>query len=191
LALNSIHRDLLHRAFRASLHRLRGLRALLGGWIEIGVPPGSEHRVQPRLEEDMVLLARLDWLGTMMHHAQPPARLHAGEAPQVLLAAALGLGTPEEARERLPHIVDPEAALALALWIQAKAPEATVGDGILQRWQGRSLVVELAAPRPAELAEWDAVYGHQVLQREPHLLVMRPGAFHEHLAAEQVAPQLG
>ncbi len=139
----------------------------------------------------MVLLARLDWLGTMMHHAQPPVRLHAGEAPQVLLAAALGLGTPEEAHDRLPRIADPEAALALALWLQAKAPEATVGDGILQRWQGRSLVVELAAPRPAELADWDAAYGHQVVQREPHLLVMRPGAFDPHAAAEKVAPPLG
>lgn len=175
--LEPICRDLCKRALGASLHRLRGLRGLFGGWIEVGVPPGSEDRVRLKLEEDMILMARLDWLGSMLHRMPPRARLRSGEAPAVLLAAALGLGTPEEAGERLPRIQDPEAALALALWLQAKAPAVELGGDLHLSWQGRSLVVELAAPQPAELEEWLAEFGACVQHREPHRLVLRPGAF--------------
>lgn len=170
-------RSLLARAFRFTLHRLRGLRALMGGWIEIGVPPGSEARVRGLLEEDMSLLARLDWIGTLLSHAPIAKRLEAGEAPAVLLAAALGLGTPEEGRARLPEPATPRAALALATWIHAKAPEAVLGRDLLMRWEGRSLVVELADPRPAELAGWVAEFGDLVLRREPQSLGFRPGLF--------------
>jgi hypothetical protein len=170
-------RFLLARAFRLTLHRLRGLRALMGGWIEIGVPPGSEPRVRTLLEEDMQLLARLDWIGTLLAHAPVAQRLEAGEAPAVLLAAALGVGTPEEAHAALPLVQEPRAALALATWLQAKAPDAVLGRDAHLRWEGRSLVVELAAPRPAELGEWEAHYGELVTRREPHALVFRPGLF--------------
>ena len=91
--LEPLLKGLLSKTFRTTLHRLRGLRALLGGWIEIGVPPGSEHRVHARLEEDMLLLARLDWVGTMLPAPPPCSRLEAGEAPSVLLATALGFGS--------------------------------------------------------------------------------------------------
>lgn len=176
-SLEPVLRDLLQRAFRASLHRLRGLRGLFSGWIEIGVPAGSEARVRLKIEEDMILLARLDWLGSMLHHVPPQARLQAGEAPAVLLAAALGLGTPEEAGEMLPRVLHPEAALAAAAWLQALAPGAELGEGIQLRWQGRSLLIEIAREQPADLEAWQAEFASAVLQRGPRTLILHPGAF--------------
>lgn len=175
-ALEPLLRDLLARAFRSTLHRLRGLRALLGGWIEIGVPPGSEGRVRMRLEEDMLLLARLDWLGTMMHYPLPVKRLHAGEAPAVLLASALGLGTPEEARERLPQVLDPEAAIALAFWLQAVAPDGLADHDLHLSWSSRSLVVTVKSPREASLDAWRAAFAPLALECELDRIVLRPGA---------------
>lgn len=175
-ALEPLLRDLLARAFRSTLHHLRGLRALLGGWIEIGVPPGSEGRVRLRLEEDMILLARLDWLGSMMHHPQPLRRLHAGEAPMVLLAGALGLGTPEEARERLPKVLDPEAAIALAFWLQAVAPDGMVDHDLHLHWMNGSLVVDAKSPRETDLGAWRASFAPLALACELDRIVLRPGA---------------
>lgn len=170
-------RQLLARAFHSTLHRLRGLRALLGGWIEIGVPPGSEERVRDRLGEDMTLLARLDWLGSMLFLTPPLQRLEAGEAPSVLLAVALGFGSPEEARERLPVILAPRAGLALALYLQNRAPEAVLGHDLQLRWEGRSLVVDFAAPSPSGAAEPEAELAEFLLRHEPQTLAFRPGLF--------------
>jgi len=189
--LDSLLRELLARGFRSTLHRLRGLRGLLGGWIELGVPPGSEGRVQMRLEEDMVLLARLDWIGTMLHQAPPLKRLEAGEAPAVLLSAALGLGTPEEARERLPQIVDPAVALGLALWLQAVAPDGMLDHDLHLHWQNRSLVVECANRRNPDLNAWSAACGPLVSESSAHRIVLHAGALlpREELAA--AAPSSG
>lgn len=117
--MGSLARDLLDRAMRATLHRLNGIHALLSGWLLIGIPPGQETAVEARLDEDRLLLARLSWLRGVLHAGVRPEVLLAGEAPRVLLAAALGLGTPEEAASRLPRFADPQAGLALALWAQA------------------------------------------------------------------------
>lgn len=169
-------RDLLARVFRSTLHRLRGLRALLGGWIECGVPPGSEGRVHLRLEEDMLLLARLDWLGSMMNHPLPLKRLEAGEAPAVLLAAALGLGTTEEAGARLPQVIDAEAAIALAFWLQTVAPDGVLDLDLHLQWQNRSLVIESTHRGAADLGPWRAAFSALALECEPTRIVMRPGA---------------
>lgn len=173
-----ILRDLLARAFRSTLHRLRGLRALLGGWVECGVPPGSEGRVRVRLEEDMVLLARLDWLGSMLHHPQPLKLLQAGEAPSVLLAAALGLGTPEEARERLPRVPDPEMAVALALALQMLTPDGTLDRDLSLHGEEQSLVVVAAKRRPADLSAWRAAFERWTLEIEAERIVLRPAEQH-------------
>ena len=175
--MEDLLRALLARSFRAVLHRLRGIRGLLGGWVEVGVPPGSEHRVRARLDEDMALLQRLDWLGSMLIHTPPLQRMEAGEAPQVLLAVALGMGSPEEARAKLPGILEPRAAVGAAVWLQACAPECALGYDVHLRWEGRSLRIELARPHAAELAEWEASYGDLLLHREPAAIVFRPGLF--------------
>lgn len=167
---------LVQKAFRRTLHRLRGTGSLLEGWVQIGVPPGSEGAVHARLEEHARLIARLDWLGSLLAIPPPPERLEAGEAPGVLLAAALGHGTPEEAGARLPRILEPRAAAALALWTQAKIPDGAGADAHLH-WEGRVLAVEIAAPRAADFEWWDQRYGGFALRREPHALRMRPGCF--------------
>jgi hypothetical protein len=173
-SLEPVLRDLLARAFRSTLHRLRGLRALLGGWIECGVPPGAESRVPLRLEEDMILLARLDWIGSMLHHPQPLKLLESGEAPSVLLAAALGLGTPEEARERLPRVPDPEMAVALALALQILAPNGTLERDLSLRWEDHHLVVESEKRRPADLSAWRAAFERWSLDIDGQRIVLRP-----------------
>ena len=75
------------------------------------------------------------------------------------------------------QIVQPRAALALALWLQAKAPDGCLGHDIHARWQSRSLVVELTAPRAAELSAWTAAFQDLLVQQEPQRLVFRPSAF--------------
>lgn len=185
--METLLRDLLGKSFHAVLHRLRGLRALLGGWIEIGVPPGSEDRVHSRLEEDMALLARLDWIGSMMITTPPPERMEAGEAPGVLLAVALGISSAEEARARLPLIQNPRAAVAAALWLHASAPHCVLNHDARLAWEGRSLVIELTAVRPADLAEWDAAYASLILSRDPRRIVFRPGCFALQVEAEHAA----
>jgi len=163
------------------------LRALLGGWIELGVPPGSEDRVRLRLEEDMLLLARLDWLGSMMQHPQPLKRLQAGEAPVALLAAALGLGTPEEARTRLPQIVDPESAIGLALWLQAVAPDGRLEHDLQLQWLNRCPVLTAKEPREADLEPWRAAFAPLALECELDRIMLRPGALKENDAEISVA----
>ena len=130
---------LLNEAMRATLHRLRGVRGLILGWAMVGVPVSEENKLQNRLDEDLVLLGRLDWLRAMLH--QPPTleRLEKGEAPSVLLAAALRLGTPEEAQETLPLITQPLASLALCLWCLARA--GTDEQPLTTSWKDGSLVV--------------------------------------------------
>lgn len=169
---------------RGTLHRLRGLHNLFSGWIELGVPPGAEARVRIRQQEDAILLGRLDWIGTMQAHGPSRALLVSGEAPTVLLAAGLGLQTPEDAGTRLPRIQEPEAALAAALWLQAKAPEAMFGHDLHLRWRGRAAAFELATPRPAELDAWQSEFAEWVAQREASLLLLRPGALMPAEAAE-------
>ena len=186
-SLDDSLRALLARSFRAVLHRLRGIRALLGGWVEVGVPPGSEHRVRPRLDEDMALLQRLDWIGSMLIHAPPLQRMEAGEAPQVLLAVALGMSSPEEARARLPVIHEPRAAVGAALWLQACAPECVLDCDVHLRWEGRSLRLELTRPHAVDLADWEASYGDLLLHRESSAIVFRPGVFAPAQAADGAA----
>ncbi|HEX9792860.1 MAG TPA: hypothetical protein VGC54_02655, partial [Planctomycetota bacterium] len=101
------------------------MRGLLGGWAMIGLPPGQDALVRSRLEEDRLLLGRIDWIRGVLHAGAREELLGRGEAPQVLLAAALGLDTPEELGAQLPAIGDPEAALALAVWLE----EAVGGRG--------------------------------------------------------------
>lgn len=170
-------RALLAKCYRAVLHRLRGLRTLLGGWIEIGVPPGSEDRVRSRLEEDMALLARLDWIGSMLITTPPPERMEAGEAPTVLLAVALGISSPEEARARLPRIREPRAAVAAALWLQAQAPNCVLDHDARLGWEGRSWTIDLTTAGATNLSAWETAYGDLLLRRTPQRLVFRPGCF--------------
>lgn len=177
-------RDLVDRCFGISLHRLRGVRGLLSGWIEIGVPEGEQKRVQHRMDEDLRLLGRLDWLRSMLHHAPPRKRVLLGEAPAVFLACALGLGTPEEAGERLPLINQPEAALALALWLQMRS-EAFDSASVLCAWRGDCFEVTLACANDTDISAWQRVYSQWIAEIEPHRLLMRPGGFSRHPSQAQ------
>ena len=136
----------------------------------------------------MMLLARLDWVGSMMHHPQPLKRLEAGEAPTVLLAAALGLGTPEEARERLPQVLDAEAAIALAFWLQTVAPDGMLEHDLHLQWQNRSLMLTCTNRRTADLSAWSASFGPLAIECEAARIVMRPGSFLPQGVTAEVAP---
>ena len=106
----------LNAAMKATLHRLRGVRGLILGWAMVGVPHGEEAKLQSRLDEDLSLLGRLDWLRAVLYQTPAISRLERGEAPDVLLAAALRYGTPEEAGDRLPDILLPQAAIAISIY---------------------------------------------------------------------------
>jgi hypothetical protein len=151
----------------------------LNGWIEIGVPDGEFESVGRRFEEDLVLLGRLDWLRSLLHHSPPRHRVLQGEAPAVLLACAMGLGTPEEAGERLPRILQPEAALAASLWLQMRA-EAFDTASLKIAWRGGCLELTLACandPEESDLRTWQRLYGQWIAESEPHRLLLRPGCF--------------
>lgn len=169
-------RDLLDRCFSITLHRLRGVRGLISGWIEVGVPPGEEHRLRERMEEDLQLLARLDWLRSLLHHDPPLERCYGGEAPMVLLAAALGVGTPEEAGTLMPDIVSPEAAVALALWLQGSTT-AYDSASIRTEWFDKQLEVRLAVVQDRDWSAWTRQFGHLLIDQEPHRLRFRASCF--------------
>ena len=169
-------RDLVDRCFGITLHRLRGVRGLISGWIEVGIQPGSEHRLKERMEEDLILLGRLDWLRSMLHHTPPMERCFGGEAPAVLLSAALGIGTPEEAGGQLPEIIDPEAAIALAIWLQACTTDFDSAS-IRQEWFGNQLEIRLAVVQDHDLEPWRARFRSLLVDCEPHRLRFRPGCF--------------
>lgn len=178
-------RDLVDRCFSISLHRLRGVRGLLSGWIEIGVPQGEQNRVHQRMDEDLLLLGRLDWLRSLLHHSPPRQRILNGEAPAVLLACALGMGTPEEAAERLPVIEQAEASLALSLWLQMRA-EIFDSSSVKCDWKGNCLEVTLACANDGDLSSWRRNYGQWIAEEEPHRILMRPGAFSRHPQAKEL-----
>lgn len=183
-------RRLVIRAFRTLLHRLRGLRSLLGGWVEVGVPPGSEARVPALLQEDIALLARLDWIGTLLMYPPPLERMEGGEAPTVLLAVALGLGSPEEARARLPQIVEPRAAVAAAIWLQLRVPDGVLDREVRMDWEGRSLTLAVeSAAESDDTAAWSAAYGDLLLLQESKRIVFRPGCFAPHVAVGAASEQ--
>lgn len=117
-------RELLTLSFRATLHRLRGVRSLLSGWAMLGPGSTEEKTLNLRLKEDKTLLARLDWIHSFQNTFLDPALLLSGEAPAVLLAARLGLGTPEEAYKTLPSYSEPGIALGIAFTLQALARTA-------------------------------------------------------------------
>ncbi|MFK5956037.1 MAG: hypothetical protein QM477_06295 [Planctomycetota bacterium] len=168
--------DLVDRCFSITLHRLRGVRGLISGWIEIGIPQGEQHRLRERMEEDLALLARLDWLRAVLHHSPPIQRCYGGEAPAVLLATALGVGTPEEAGDRLPDIASPEAAVALALWLQGTTV-AYDSASIRLEWFGDQLEVRLAVTQDQDWGLWKNTYGHLLVEMEAHRLRFRPSCF--------------
>ena len=168
--------DLVDRCFSIALHRLRGVRGLISGWIEIGIPEGEEHRLRERMEEDLTLLARLDWLRSILHHSPPIQRCYAGEAPQVLLAAGLGVGTPEEAGGRLPDIKDPEAAVALALWLQGSTM-AYDSASIRLEWFGEQLEARLAVTQDQDWTVWKNTFGHLIVEMEAHRIRFRSSCF--------------
>lgn len=128
------------------------------------------------MDEDLLLLARLDWLRSLLHHDPPLDRCYGGEAPMVLLAAALRVGTPEEAGTSLPDIISPEAAIALALWLQGNTT-AYDSASIHSAWFGKQFEVRLSVVQDHDWTEWQARFGHLLVEQEPHRLRFRPGCF--------------
>ena len=176
-SLQATLHDLVNRCFSITLHRLRGVRGLVHGWLEIGVPETEMPRLRAHMEEDLVLLARLDWLRSFLHHSPPLERCTGGEAPSVFLAAALGLGTPEEAKERLPEIKDAEAALALSLWLQG-CTTAYDSESIRVSWPDHHLEVQLAIQQDwPGIKAWRAQFGSFLVIEKPHCLRFRQRCF--------------
>lgn len=155
--------ELAGRAFTATLHRLRGVRGLLHGWAQVGVPQQDIDQLEDRFGEDLNLLARLDWLHALVANNLPLERVEGGEAPVVLLAAALGYGTPDEPRgrqdHRLPQAAQPAGALSLALWLH-EAVEPSTLDRLQWRLEGGQLRVEHPQTRARDFGPWHTRYGN-------------------------------
>jgi len=161
--LETTLRKLADRTFTATLHRLRGVRGLLHGWSQVGVPVQDASQLETRFEEDLNLLSRLDWLRSLLLHQPPLERLEGGEAPMVLLACALGHGTPSENRQgidgRLPQAKQPAGALSLALWLEAVNPVDRTAD---HHWgfEGEQMYLLHQNPQPVDCQAWLQRYGN-------------------------------
>jgi len=120
---------LLYRAHRASLHRLRGVIQILGGWATLGTPEPADEKIRVRMQEAHTLSERLDLLWHLQSE-QHPDLTNPIIAPAIL-ASALRAGTPEEAGARLPVPQShPIAFLALSAWL-----ESTIGECALPEVQ--------------------------------------------------------
>jgi hypothetical protein len=122
----------LHRCHRACMHRLRGNTQVLGGWAELGMMQDDSTRIRDRVMDGQKQMARLEMLWT---YAQQPieqffaqteqakfwqdAKAQEVDLAEIFLAAALRLGTPEEASHLLPKVCDPQAAWATSLWLES------------------------------------------------------------------------
>ena len=173
---DAVRGALLDHAFRATLHRLRGVQALLVGWAEIGVVGEEAQRVRVHHEDATRLLARVEWLHGARARDLPLERLVTGESPQVLLAAAACHATPEEAHAVLPQVVDPEAALALALWSEAQRPEGEPAELRFQ-WEGGTLELRMENAVPCDLQTWHDRWGRFVVEQTEGAVRFRPGGF--------------
>ncbi len=113
---------LLHRAHRASLHRLRGVIQILGGWATLGTPEPADEKIRVRLQEAQILSDRMNLLWQLQLE-QNPDLTDPNIAPAIL-AGAMRAGTPEEAGSRLPITQShPIAFMALSAWL-----ESTIGE---------------------------------------------------------------
>jgi hypothetical protein len=110
-------RSLAELGFRTTYHRLRGVRGVVAGWIEIGIPEEQKARLLANLAQEQVLLLRLDEMHQACVEAISTSDAIVGSKPEVFLAATLKLGTPEEGAELMPSVLEPQAALALAVWL--------------------------------------------------------------------------
>ena len=117
----SVHPDnlqsLAELGFRTTYHRLRGVRGVVAGWIEIGIPKEQKARILANLAQEQVLLLRLEEMHRACVETISTADAIVGGKPEVFLAATLKLGTPEEGAQLMPSVLEPEAALALAVWL--------------------------------------------------------------------------
>ncbi|MDP6962838.1 MAG: hypothetical protein QGF46_01585 [Planctomycetota bacterium] len=152
--------SLAELGFRATYHRLRGVRGVVAGWIEIGIPDEQKTRILANLAEEQDLLLRLEEMHKASIHPFSTPDALVGNKPDIFLAASLKLGTPEEGAELMPSILKPQAGLALAVWLlQRQSFEANVhpllsvidGD-VVATIEGCE--VESAPPWPHELAEF-------------------------------------
>jgi len=178
-------RKLADRAFTATLHRLRGVRGLLHGWSQVGVPVQDLPQLDARFEEDLELLARLDWLRSLLLQSPPLERLEGGEAPLVLLACAMGHGSPGEVQlnrpQIIPQAVQPAGALSLALWLEEAIPYETVSN-LEWSFSGDSLHVRHGQARNLDCTPWTQKFGSLLADGSaPHQgqLVYRRGIFRE------------
>jgi hypothetical protein len=117
----SVHPDNLHSlaklGFRTTYHRLCGVRGVIAGWIEIGIPEEQQARLLVNLAQEQELFLRLDVMHQACIETLSTYDAMRGDKPEIFLAAALKLGTPEEGAELMPRVHEPKAALALAVWL--------------------------------------------------------------------------
>lgn len=162
--LSDLGPQLLDRSFRATLHRLRGVRNLLSGWATLGPTENEMPKVSERLEEDRLLLGRLDWIHPYLNQPLLLEFLRKGEAPGVLFAAAMGWGTPEEAGQRMPDCQNKTSLLGWAFWVHLAHPtqEVTHPDGAVQlEWvQGQAKFrFPSSTINPSPPPEWKSAFG--------------------------------
>ena len=159
----TVHPDnlqsLAELGFRATYHRLRGVRGVVAGWIEIGIPDEQKSRILANLAQEQVLLLRLDEMHQACVEALSTSDALVGFKPEIFLAATLKLGTPEEGAELMPSILHPSAAVALAVWLLERnctdnevKPSLSISDGAVTATIDGNC--RLSAPAwPVELSE--------------------------------------
>ncbi|MFQ5747851.1 MAG: hypothetical protein ACE5H3_00145 [Planctomycetota bacterium] len=168
-------RDLLETGIRAVIHRLRGLQGLLAGWAVLEAKPPGGERVRQWELEGRTLLDRLERLVGLLKNPVPPDRLQEGDLPRLLLAAAWGLGTPEEAGPALPARFQGRTALALAYWMLEVQNErvAAHGEAAFEIGDGEhELEVQHRGSRSHPVGEWWLAF-EDLLESRPDSLRIR------------------
>jgi len=101
------------------MHRLRGLCNLIGGWALLGESEGIETKIEAYMQESAILFDRAERLCILLAKVPRTKDFNDQATTSMILASALGMGTPEEAGNNLPICTSPTRSLELALALQA------------------------------------------------------------------------
>jgi|MDSW01.2.fsa_nt_gb hypothetical protein len=168
--------ELAEMGFRATYHRLRGVRGVVAGWIEIGIPEEQKPRILSNLAKEQELILRLDEMHQAACGRWNPADAALGVRPAIFLSACLQLGTPEEGGELMPSILKTDGALALATWfLQRGCGEEKVQTSL--RVENGIMTAHVQNSERSAAPSWPTKLKEYIVEEDPFTLKFNEGVF--------------